>query len=59
MSHQSEYLTMIYECQSRRCNDWELDFLGDLEIKFKKIEGFTPTPRQLDKLNEIWEEKCQ
>lgn len=50
-----EYLQMIDDCVRRdsRLSDWERTFLDSLQRQLE--DGKTPSPKQLDKLNETWE----
>lgn len=52
----SEYLQMIEDCENRswRLNAWSEEFLAS--IKKRCLSMTRLTERQVDKLNEIWDE---
>jgi hypothetical protein len=56
MAHWSdEYMQMITDCENRegKMTDWERGFIDSLK---KWIEGGSrPTPKQIERLDEIWE----
>ena len=51
----SEYLTLIEDCEKReeRLSDWDRQFIDSLGRQI--AQGRRPTPKQIDKLDEIWE----
>ena len=51
----SEYLTLIEDCEKResRLSDWDRGFLESIGSQIAR--GARPTPKQVDKLDEIWE----
>jgi len=51
-----EYLQMIEDCENRswRLNDWSEEFLSSIKKRCKSMTRLTD--RQVDKLNEIWDE---
>lgn len=50
-----EYLRMLDDCERResKLNDWERGFVDSLRRQIE--DGKTPSAKQLDKLNDIWE----
>jgi hypothetical protein len=54
-SWQDEYKTMIEDCENRstKLSDWEHDFIQSLGEQLDN--GKTPSPKQIEKLNSIWE----
>lgn len=50
-----EYLRMLDDCERResKLNDWERGFVDSLRRQIE--DGKTPSAKQLDKLNSIWE----
>jgi len=50
-----EYLQMIVDCEAResRMSDWDRAFVDSLGKRLG--DGRTLTPKQIEKLNEIWE----
>ena len=51
----TEYMTLIDDCEAReeRLTDWERRFLDD--IKAHIAVGNHPSPKQTEKLDEVWE----
>jgi len=51
----SEYLTLIEDCEKRceRLDEWSLSFIDSLSKQI--AQGRRPTPKQIEKLDEIWE----
>lgn len=57
MAHWSEeYLQLITDCENRseRLSDWQLGFIDSLKRQIE--EGKMPTPKQIEKLDEAWEQ---
>lgn len=50
-----EYAQMIADCEKRegKLSDWERGFIDSLEQQI--AHGKAPTPKQVTRLNEIWE----
>lgn len=50
-----EYLRMLEDCERResRLNDWERGFVDSLRRQIE--DGKTPSGKQLEKLNDIWD----
>jgi dsDNA-binding SOS-regulon protein len=50
-----EYLTLIEDCEHRseRLSDWEAQFIDSLRRQLEN--GKTPSPKQVDVLDNIWE----
>lgn len=50
----SEYLTLIEDCEKRseRLDDWSLQFIDSLGRQL--ADGRRPSPKQIEKLDEIW-----
>jgi len=50
-----EILTLINDCQNRykKLNDWEVDFLGDIEHRYRKKGSLTDA--QKETLDKLWE----
>ena len=50
-----EYITLIEDCEERsdRLSDWEAGFIDSLRRQME--EGRSPTPKQVDCLDSIWE----
>ena len=51
----SEYVTLIDDCERReeRLSDWDRGFIDS--IKSQIAAGRHPSPKQVEKLDEIWE----
>lgn len=51
----SEYQQLLEDCEKRsdRLNDWELGFVDSLEKQI--ANGYRPTPKQIEALDQIWE----
>lgn len=51
-----EYLQQVEDCENResRLNDWQRGFIDSLKTQI--IAGRHPTPRQVEKLDEAWEQ---
>ena len=51
----TEYLMLIEDCEKRsdRLDDWSLSFVDSLGRQI--AEGRRPSPKQIEKLDEIWE----
>lgn len=51
----SEYLQQIDDCEARehRLDDWSRGFIDSLRQQIEN--GRTPTTKQIEKLDEIWE----
>lgn len=51
----TEYLQMIEDCEDRedRLNDWEREFIDS--IKTQIVIGRALSPKQAERLDEIWE----
>lgn len=50
-----EYRTLIEDCRKRdrKLSAWDADFLDSIETRMN--ENRTLTPKQIEKLDEIWE----
>lgn len=50
-----EYAQMIADCEKRegKLSDWERGFIDSLDQQLG--HGKMPTPKQIERLNEIWE----
>lgn len=51
----SEYLTLIEDCEKRseHLDDWSLGFIDSLGKQI--ADGRRPSPKQIEKLDDIWE----
>lgn len=51
----SEYAQLIEDCEKResRLSDWDREFIDS--IKKRLADGTPLTPKQVEKLDEIWE----
>lgn len=51
----AEYLRMIHDCEQResQLSEWEQSFIDSLGKQIS--EGRMPTPKQIEKLDAIWE----
>lgn len=51
----SEYQQLIDDCEAResRLSDWDRDFIDS--IKLRLSSGIALTPKQIEKLDQIWE----
>lgn len=50
-----EYQRMIHDCEQResQLSDWERGFIDSLGKQIS--DGKMPTPKQIERLDEIWE----
>lgn len=50
-----EYTTMLEDCEKRESNlsDWEAGFIDSLSKQI--ADGKMPSPKQIEKLDAIWE----
>jgi hypothetical protein len=51
----SEYLQLIEDCEQResRLTEWDAGFIDSLRSQIEN--GRAPSPKQIEKLDEIWE----
>jgi hypothetical protein len=50
-----EYLQLVTDCENResRLDDWQRQFIDSLRHQLEA--GKRPTPKQIEKLDEVWE----
>lgn len=51
----SEYQQLIDDCEAResRLSDWDRDFIDSIKLRLSR--GTALTPKQIEKLDQIWE----
>lgn len=56
MTWATEYLTLIEDCENResKLSDWQRGFIDSLRKQIE--EGRHPTLKQIEKLDEAWEQ---